>query len=122
MRRLTYLVGVGLLAMQLAASPAWAAAAPTTTTTRHRTTAHRTAAGPTRHWEAVAGVFRTQKSAQALVSRLDAKGLKGYTVRSRTVSHHQRFEVERQMPNKAAAAAEVQRLRTAGFHGRTALE
>jgi cell division septation protein DedD len=122
MRRLTYLLGVGLLAMQLAGSPAWAAAAPTTTTTRHRTAAHRTAASTNRHWEAIAGVFRTQQSAQALVSRLDAKGLKGYTVRSRTVSHHKRFEVERQMPDKAAAAAEVQRLRTAGFHGRTALE
>jgi cell division septation protein DedD len=122
MRRLTYLLGIGLLALQLAGSPAWAAAAPTTTTTRHRATMHRSAAHTTRHWEAIAGVFRTQKAAGALVNRLDAKGFKGYTVRSRTISHNKRFEVERQMPDKRAAVAGAQHLRAAGFHGRAVLE
>ena len=122
MRRLIYLLGIGVLAGQLAAGPAWAAAAPTTTTTHHRTTVHRTATHSTRHWEVIAGVFRTQKSAQALVSRLDAKGLKGYAVRSRMMSHHRRFEVEKRMPDRAADMAEVRRLRAAGFRGRAAME
>jgi cell division septation protein DedD len=122
MRRLTYLLGIGLLALQVAGSPAWAAAAPTTSTTRHRATMHRSAPGTTRHWDAVAGVFRTQRSAHALVGRLEAKGFKGYTIRPRTISHRHRFEVERQMPDKTAAAAEAQRLRAAGFRGRAVLE
>jgi hypothetical protein len=83
---------------------------------------HRSARHSTRHWEAIAGVFQTQKAAQALVSRLDAKGLKGYTARSRMMSHHRRFEVERQMTDRAAAMAELKRLRAAGFRGRAAME
>ncbi len=122
MRRLIYLLGIGVLTGQLAAGPAWAAAAPTTTTTRHRTTAHRTTAHAIRHWEAIAGVFSSQKSAEAMVRRLDAKGLTGYTVRSRMMSHHRRFEVEKRMPDRAADMAEVRRLRAAGFRGRAAME
>jgi hypothetical protein len=88
-------------------------------------TAQRTdALGGSRHWYAVAGMRRTDASAKELMAKLEAKRFKDFEIRPRDVRHGlhrvRRLEVERMLPDRRDARAEVKRLRDAGFAGRVA--
>lgn len=107
MRRGT--TAVLMLALALALGLAVAGPASAATTPMKHTT-----------WDAEAGLFHTHRSAEAMIKRLDAKGLKGFTADSERMgrSHTVRYAVEKPFPNQEQARAEVRRLQQAGFHGR----
>jgi hypothetical protein len=71
-------------------------------------------------WETVAGVFRTHRAAEAMIKRLDAKGLKGFTIKMERMgkSHSLRHVDERTFPTEKQAKDELRRMEAAGFHGR----
>jgi hypothetical protein len=110
MRRVTMATALLALVVALSATPAWAA--KTTTTTGKGQT-------KSSSWEAVAGLFRTEKAATEMIHRLDIKGLKGFSTEMdrQPRSHAVRYEVERQFQTEREARDEVNRLRKAGFHG-----
>ncbi len=104
------LAALGLmLTLALTAGPAGAA----TTRPAERQARHAT-------WETVAGVFRTHRAAEAMIKRLDAKNLKGFTIRTERMGRSRtlRYEDERTFPTQEQARAELHRLQQAGFHGR----
>lgn len=98
------------LMLMLALALGLAAAGPASATT------------PTKHatWETVAGVFHTQRSAEALIKRLDAKNLKGFAANRERMgrSRTERWFVEHAFSTEEQARAEMRRLQQAGFHGR----
>jgi hypothetical protein len=101
-------MAAGLLVLSLTGVPAWGATASRAATPRAAT-----------RWEAVAGQTRTERAAKALMAKLEAKKFKDYTIDRVTQAHRsQRFDVERSFPDRRDAAAEVGKLRAAGFHGR----
>ncbi|MBW8825616.1 MAG: hypothetical protein JF603_04585 [Acidobacteria bacterium] len=97
-----------------------AAPAGTTTTTPAAGTTRTTTAPPhatpttTRRWQASAGKYRTRSSARARLRQVTAKGLNGYVIER---ERGPRFDVERTFPTRAAATAEVARLRRTHFSG-----
>jgi hypothetical protein len=98
-----------VLALALSAAPASAATQKSMKTQAKPAT-----------WETVAGVFRTHQAAEAMIKRLDAKNLKGFTIKMERMgkSHSLRHVDERSFPTEQQAKAELQRLQAAGFHGR----
>jgi hypothetical protein len=67
-------------------------------------------------WEAVAANFGRATSANAYVGRLTKAGMTGFQV-EQEVHGKGHFQVERTFTTKAAAMAEVARLKAAKFHG-----
>jgi hypothetical protein len=66
-------------------------------------------------YDAVAGTFKSQAAARALVTKLGDGGFGGFTVNSLTMWSGTRFEVEHSFPTFKAAIAEVRALDHAGF-------
>ena len=68
-------------------------------------------------YEAVAGNFGTKAGAMALQAKLTKAGWKGYVVETENTGTKGHFQVERPFATKAAAQAEVAKLKAAKYHG-----
>ena len=67
------------------------------------------------NWEAVRGTFTSRTAARREASRLDAHQLGAFTIEREKTRRVTDYEVEREYPTQAAAAAELARMRAAGF-------
>ena len=67
------------------------------------------------NWEAVRETFTNRTAARREASRLDAHRLGAFTIEREKTRRITDYEVEREYPTQAAAAAEVARMRAAGF-------
>ena len=68
-------------------------------------------------YEAVAGNFGTNSGAMALQARLTKAGWKGYRIEMEDSGRKGHYQVERSFSTRAAAQAEVTRLKAAKYHG-----
>ena len=68
-------------------------------------------------YEAVAGNFGTNAGATALQARLTKAGWKGYRIEKENTGTKGHYQVERSFSTRAAAQAEVAKLKAAKFHG-----
>jgi predicted lipoprotein with Yx(FWY)xxD motif len=67
-------------------------------------------------YEAVAGNVATKAAATALQAKLTKAGFKGYRIETEMTGSTGHFHVERTFSNKAAAQAEVAKLKAAKYH------
>ena len=68
-------------------------------------------------FEAVAGNFTARANATALQAKLTKAGWKGYVVEAENTGTKGHFQVERPFATKAAAQAEVAKLKSAKYRG-----
>lgn len=67
-------------------------------------------------WDVVAGTFKTSKAASRDITKLKAKGLKGFTVSGKGKT----FKVEKGYATKKQANSELAKLKKDGFKGKVA--